>query len=172
MQNDQNMIDVLYQFNDSITMYDGIIGLGAIIVSIVVAYLLFSQIRKQSNRESARLLWEFVRRLYEPDFRMANNCIKYDVDRTKTDITILWRIGDGSYEQISYDVLIPRFLNHFSRMAVLSEMGVVDSKHILRMFRGYLINIKNGEEVKLFIKERQLKHPEDFKPLQKLLEKI
>ena len=174
MNNDQNMINVIDQFNENITMYDGILGLIAILVSISIALLLFWQIRKQSKRESARLLWEFVRRLYEEDFRVANQCIKHNINRKREDIVLVPQSmrGSGKWDEIRYDVLIPRFLNHFSRMAVLNDMGVVDSEHILHMFRGYLKNIKDGTEVQLFIKERQLEQPEDFKPLQKLLEKI
>ena len=171
MENDQNMTIFLDQINDRIIVYDGIIGLITVLVSIFVAILLFWQIKKQSKRESARLLWEFVRRLQEDDFRLANKSI---VDKTKTrhDQLELKRDYFNGTEEIKYGVLIPRFLNHFSRMAVLNEMGVVELKHIESMFRGYLVNIKDSTEVSLLIDDRQKLHPDDFKPLQRLLDKL
>ena len=149
----------------------------SIFITIILVALIHRQVKSQvlniehqNKVASANLLWNFIRRLQEDDFRAANKSIKND-DPITTLIHISFDYTVGSIDE-KYDVLIPRFLNHFDRMSVFEEDGVVMLKQIEEMFGTYIRNIKNSDNVKKFIENRQEKVPKDFIPLQRLLEKI
>lgn len=162
------MTNFLDQINDGIIMYDGIIGLFAVSATILLAGLFFWQSRKQFDVESARLLWEFLDRLQENDFRAANKAIKSNNPRNG----LIVYSYNGKQTVQHYNTLVPRFFNHFDRMAIFKQQKVVSLEQIEKMYGAYLRNIRDSTEAQLCIDERQKEYPEDFKSLQKLLKKI
>ena len=147
----------------------------SILIPLILVGFIYRQVKlqiynidHQTKVASANLLWNFISRLQANDFRAANKYIKNNNSRRGS---VEWHV-DSIVHSEKYSILVPRFLNHFDRMAIFEKDGVVTIKQIQEMFGAYLRNIRDSKEAMKLIDERQEDYSEDFKPLQRLLKKI
>lgn len=129
----------------------------SIIVSTVVASLLYKQIRHSSNVDSARFATEYIEKALE-------------TSRSVVDI-LNARLDDES-KKFNSDKDVIVLLGRFEEMAYYVKKGVIKEEDALMMTRIVLCMMNNDKEVTRIIKTAQEAHPTAFEEIENFMKKI